>query len=119
MKRHLGPVSLILMQYDSMCFSFTKHTVDYSAYLILVKYDLLSSVAIQIDFLFFSDPVNGGYTDWSAWSTCSKTCGDGFMQRSRKCTNPPPKYGGICVGSSIGNKLCNEGCKAGILNKLN
>ncbi|XP_028517673.1 coadhesin isoform X2 [Exaiptasia diaphana] len=40
-------------------------------------------------------PVNGGYTPWSSWSRCSRTCGGGKQQRSRYCTNPRPKHGGI------------------------
>ncbi|XP_032235489.2 coadhesin [Nematostella vectensis] len=35
--------------------------------------------------------VDGGYTTWSGWSGCSKTCGDGEKSRERTCTNPTPK----------------------------
>ena len=39
--------------------------------------------------------VNGNYTEWTDWSTCSHSCGPGFMLRSRTCTNPPPSNGGF------------------------
>ncbi|XP_066014754.1 coadhesin isoform X2 [Pocillopora verrucosa] len=39
-------------------------------------------------------PVNGGFSDWSEWNTCSVTCGTGFQLRQRNCTNPPPAHGG-------------------------
>ena len=37
---------------------------------------------------------DGKYTEWSEWSECSVTCGDGVQNRSRTCTNPPPQPGG-------------------------
>ena len=35
--------------------------------------------------------VNGGYSNWTRWSKCSATCGDGVMRRSRQCNNPSPR----------------------------
>ena len=55
---------------------------------------------------FFS--VNGRWSNWAAWSKCSKTCGNGTKTRLRTCTNPPPKYGGKCVGPSKQMKPCLE-----------
>ncbi|XP_065942768.1 coadhesin-like isoform X2 [Magallana gigas] len=51
-------------------------------------------------------PVNGGWGGWGSWSlttTCSSTCGQGSKTytRTRRCTNPSPKYGGTgCNGES-------------------
>lgn len=38
--------------------------------------------------------MNGNFTDWSTWSSCSRSCGAGVKERSRDCTSPAPQYGG-------------------------
>ena len=53
--------------------------------------------------------VNGSYSEWSPWSHCSVTCGDGTQQRTRSCTNPPPLNGGIsCIGPAREAKTCTK-----------
>ncbi|XP_020915806.1 coadhesin [Exaiptasia diaphana] len=37
---------------------------------------------------------NGGYSQWSVFTDCSKTCGGGIRSRRRKCNNPLPSFGG-------------------------
>jgi len=40
-------------------------------------------------------PINGNYTEWGEWGSCSKTCEDDAVRvRERNCTNPAPQYGG-------------------------
>ncbi|WAR18811.1 HMCN1-like protein [Mya arenaria] len=57
-----------------------------------------------------SNTVDGGYTLWSSWVACSDTCGDGTKSRSRTCTNPEPRYGGLdCVGDSTDSTSCYDG----------
>ncbi|XP_076243278.1 A disintegrin and metalloproteinase with thrombospondin motifs 3 [Calliopsis andreniformis] len=53
-------------------------------------------------------PRDGGWSAWSAWDKCSRTCGVGIQCRTRKCNRPLPAYGGkYCSGSSDDCKLCN------------
>lgn len=53
-------------------------------------------------------PVDGGFTNWSEFSNCSKTCGNGTTFRYRNCTNPSPQYGGQnCSGEDYIIKSCN------------
>ncbi|XP_013408472.1 hemicentin-1-like [Lingula anatina] len=52
--------------------------------------------------------VNGGWTAWSTWSRCSRTCGGGNRVRRRSCTSPPPQNGGLdCPGSPTQSQSCN------------
>merc|ERR1719193_2994016 len=39
-------------------------------------------------------PINGQYTLWSPWGSCSATCGKGLRLRQRTCNNPAPAFGG-------------------------
>jgi len=55
-------------------------------------------------------PINGGWGEYSAFSKCSKCCGEGEQVRVRRCNNPLPRYGGsLCKGESIDRRPCNEG----------
>ena len=59
----------------------------------------------------FPCPVNGNYSSWSNFSICSKTCGNGTMERLRNCSNPAPKHGGkgcSLLGPSKEIRSCNE-----------
>ncbi|XP_012721722.2 A disintegrin and metalloproteinase with thrombospondin motifs 13 isoform X1 [Fundulus heteroclitus] len=53
--------------------------------------------------------VNGSWSSWSAYSTCSRTCGGGVTLRTRECNNPRPAFGGNdCEGPDIEAELCNQ-----------
>ena len=58
---------------------------------------------------------DGGYSQWSEWTECSKTCGGGIQERERTCTSPKPEGNGKnCdhLGPSMETRGCNiEGCK--------
>ena len=50
----------------------------------------------------------GGWSSWSRWGQCSRTCGAGAAFRTRRCNNPRPSYGGApCRGNSEEFRLCN------------
>ena len=53
-------------------------------------------------------PVHGGWSLWTNWAPCSKTCSNGTRFRTRQCNNPRPTYGGlICQGSRSEHENCN------------
>ncbi|KAK3083098.1 hypothetical protein FSP39_013942 [Pinctada imbricata] len=56
--------------------------------------------------------VDGAWGDWTAWTTCTKTCGTGKQVRSRACNNPAAAYGGVpCTGDTSQTLDCNtQGC---------
>lgn len=54
-----------------------------------------------------SPDIDGGFTEWSNWTACSKTCGVGQKTRERTCTNPKPKGNGkTCVGDNEEKTSC-------------
>ncbi|CAM9592142.1 unnamed protein product [Lampetra fluviatilis] len=53
-------------------------------------------------------PVDGGWSDWSPWEECSRSCGQGNRTRTRTCGNPPAQHGGrACEGRPLERILCN------------
>ena len=51
---------------------------------------------------FFFLVVDGNYSEWSEFQTCSVTCGKGIQSRTRSCINPPPQHGGKnCSGFGL------------------
>lgn len=52
-------------------------------------------------------PVNGKWSSWNAWSSCSKTCGVSHRMRKRLCNNPMPKHNGTyCDGENVEYEDC-------------
>jgi len=59
-------------------------------------------------------PVDGGWSDWSAWSECSSSgCGRGVAVRHRTCTRPTPSVGArFCQGSAVSTRHCQRICSS-------
>uniref|UniRef100_A0A8W8N8U6 TNFR-Cys domain-containing protein n=1 Tax=Magallana gigas TaxID=29159 RepID=A0A8W8N8U6_MAGGI len=56
-----------------------------------------------------SDPIDGVWSQWGSWSSCSVTCGPGRQTRARSCTNPAPAHGGLsCSGNSYEERSCSQ-----------
>eukprot|EP00118_Oscarella_pearsei_P023306 m.277304 g.277304 ORF g.277304 m.277304 type:complete len:373 (+) comp40608_c0_seq23:3740-4858(+) len=55
-------------------------------------------------------PVDGNWQGWSAWSTCSASCGIGFKSRKRLCGTPTCGGRNRCVGTTTQKVVCNAGC---------
>ncbi|XP_078703551.1 SCO-spondin-like [Branchiostoma floridae x Branchiostoma belcheri] len=52
--------------------------------------------------------VDGEWSTWSTWSECDATCGGGNTRRSRTCSDPSPKNGGLeCEGLAQEVAVCN------------
>ncbi|KAL3861720.1 hypothetical protein ACJMK2_007744 [Sinanodonta woodiana] len=52
--------------------------------------------------------VDGAWSEFSSWSTCSATCGGGIQKRYRYCNNPIPHGGNYCEGSDVQQEICKE-----------
>ncbi|CAK9807329.1 A disintegrin and metalloproteinase with thrombospondin motifs 3 [Anthophora plagiata] len=63
----------------------------------------------KFDFgIILNKPRDGGWSAWSGWNKCSRTCGVGVQCRTRKCNRPVPAYGGkYCSGSIEDCRLCD------------
>ncbi|XP_076467987.1 uncharacterized protein LOC143298869 [Babylonia areolata] len=56
-------------------------------------------------------PQDGGWSDWTSWTTCSVTCGSGKRSRFRICNSPLPQYGGRhCYGHPVQWSHCLKTC---------
>lgn len=79
--------------------------------LALVLLALVCGVTIPLYFLARRLSRDGGYTEWSDWSQCSKECGEGIQVRRKTCTNPAPgSFGKSCVELQLGNAVEEGKC---------
>uniref|UniRef100_A0A672QN49 Adhesion G protein-coupled receptor B2 n=1 Tax=Sinocyclocheilus grahami TaxID=75366 RepID=A0A672QN49_SINGR len=92
-------------------------------YHIFLKYDILSYVCPEPDDdeqkvktqrprsadqpgVFQAQTGDPAAEEWSQWSVCSLTCGQGWQVRSRSCVSSP--YGTLCSGPLRETRLCNN-----------
>ncbi|NWY65087.1 ATS7 metalloproteinase, partial [Erithacus rubecula] len=53
-------------------------------------------------------PISGGWSPWSPWGSCTRSCGAGVQSAERHCSHPTPKYGGrFCLGERRRFRICN------------
>ncbi|NWQ77372.1 HMCN1 protein, partial [Columbina picui] len=54
-------------------------------------------------------PVDGKWAAWGSWSACAVSCGGGSRQRTRRCADPAPQFGGRkCEGNDVQIDFCNS-----------
>jgi len=54
--------------------------------------------------------VDGGWSGYGSYASCSVNCGGGTQTRTRSCSNPAPSHGGSgCAGASSESQSCNSG----------
>ncbi|KAM3620522.1 uncharacterized protein V6R79_024924 [Siganus canaliculatus] len=54
-------------------------------------------------------PVDGKWSSWVSWGSCSVSCGGGTRQRTRLCSSPAPQHGGQqCEGNDVHIDFCNS-----------
>ncbi|XP_068231428.1 hemicentin-1-like [Palaemon carinicauda] len=54
-------------------------------------------------------PINGGWSSWSVWGSCTATCGGGQRRRFRSCDNPAPSQDGrACMGPDTDTEACSS-----------
>ena len=76
----------------------------YDLFLYKVINDLTALLSASNCFFY---PVDGQWSLWSKYTSCTLTCGKGYRQRTRVCAAPRPKYGGKdCIGNSTDIQEC-------------
>ena len=69
--------------------------------------NIIGSSQITVYFISFNIVVHGGWSEWSSYTDCSKTCDEGTKSRSRTCTRPVPSSGGSeCDGNASETMNC-------------
>ncbi|KAI8492290.1 hypothetical protein Bbelb_301870 [Branchiostoma belcheri] len=85
-------------------------TKDDPAYELFYAFHFADVLVVEGGIPNRSKSVDGGWSDWTPWSDCSRTCGVGTRSRSRTCTQPAPANGGVdCVGQAQETQQCNTG----------
>ena len=65
-------------------------------------------------------PVDGGWSAYGGWGSCSRTCGGGVKFRERSCTAPRSQYGGKdCAGEDRIYVMCNTQASMNTFNSIN
>ena len=80
--------------------------------MMLQQGEILTAIPFTI---FLTDVVNGQWSQWGPWGTCSETevCNRGSKVRTRQCNSPAPQNGGqLCAGPGSESEECPKtNCK--------
>uniref|UniRef100_A0A8C4HXR7 Adhesion G protein-coupled receptor B3 n=1 Tax=Dicentrarchus labrax TaxID=13489 RepID=A0A8C4HXR7_DICLA len=71
----------------------------------LIKSYICDSQSVRQELSPFSHTGESGAEEWSQWSSCSVTCGQGSQVRTRTCVSP---YGTHCSGPLRESRVCNN-----------
>ena len=73
--------------------------------------DIITSLVIIPQLMFcilHAFIVDCAWSSWSDWTSCSKACGRGVGERSRRVQTPAQNGGSQCQGVSTQTRICNE-----------
>ena len=71
-------------------------------------------------FVFLISLEDGGWSSWGNFTSCDKPCDKlRNRERTRKCNNPIPEFGGKpCIGNRTEKLPCNaKGCNSKLIRK--
>jgi len=63
--------------------------------------------SLHVDCNAQSCPIDCDFSAWTAWTSCSLSCGVGMQQRSRDKTHSTEHGGALCPGNAAETRQCN------------
>jgi hypothetical protein len=86
---------------------------------IIYSYKSLCDITTILTYFKVSSLLDGEWSSWESWGSCSVSCDGGIQSRLRTCSNPRPSLlGKYCDGSPDETRTCNKNQCAGILYSL-
>ena len=75
----------------------------------------------DLDLISAMIAVHGNWGQWTAWTSCSLSCGGGTRTRMRLCNAPSPGFNGRhCAGPAKQIDYCNrEACESKYISETN
>ena len=72
-----------------------------------MSFSVINKSSREINISYLTLLVNGGWSGYGPWSSCSVTCGGGTQSKNRSCTKPSPANGGKdCSGRANETQEC-------------